>query len=77
LCRDHIDTASVEEKHELLELFDVRGKLAIEDNEKVVHITCLLVPLLPKARLILHSSNRQQQYSIELTVRLVLGAELS
>jgi hypothetical protein len=36
MCQDHIDTASAEEKRQLLELFDVRGKLTILNNENVV-----------------------------------------
>ena len=40
--RDRVETASFDEKRQLLELFDVRGKLAIENNEKVIHATCLL-----------------------------------
>ena len=28
--RDRVDTASFEEKRQLLEMFDVRGKLAVE-----------------------------------------------
>jgi hypothetical protein len=43
--RDRVDTASFEEKHQLLVMFDVHGKLAIENNnEKVVHVPCLLKP---------------------------------
>jgi hypothetical protein len=40
--RDRVDTASFEEKRQLLELLDVRGKLAVENDEKVVHVTCLI-----------------------------------
>ena len=42
--RDRVDTANFDEKRQLLELFDVRGKLAIENNEKVIHATCILQP---------------------------------
>jgi hypothetical protein len=42
--RDRIDTANFDEKHQLLELFNVRGKLALENNEKVIYATCLLQP---------------------------------
>ena len=42
--RDRVDTASFEEKRQLLELFDVRGKLAVENGEKVVHVKCLIRP---------------------------------
>jgi hypothetical protein len=40
--RDRVDIASFEEKRQLLELLDVRGKLAVENDEKVVHVTCLI-----------------------------------
>lgn len=42
--RDRVDTASFEEKRQLLEMFDVRGKLTVENNEKVIYVTCLLQP---------------------------------
>ena len=42
--RNRLDTASFDEKRQLIDLFDVRGKLAVENNEKVVHVTCLLEP---------------------------------
>lgn len=42
--RDYVDTASFDEKRQLLVLFDVHGKLATENNEKVIYATCLLQP---------------------------------
>jgi len=41
--RDGLDEATFEEKRQILELFDVRGKLAIENNEKVIYISCNLL----------------------------------
>ena len=55
--RDRVETANFEEKRQLLELFDVRGKLAIENNEKVIHATCLLKPQPVSLALTSHSSN--------------------
>ncbi len=55
--RDRIDTASFEEKRQLLEMFDVRGKLAVENNEKVVYVSCLLEPQPVSLVLTSHSSN--------------------
>jgi hypothetical protein len=75
--RDRVDTASFEEKRHLIELFDVRGKLAIENEEKVVHVTCLLEPRPVSLALTLLSSSRQQVNSIELTARVVLGQGMS
>lgn len=55
--RDRIDTADFDEKRQLLELFDVRGKLAVENNEKVIYATCLLQPQPVSLALTSHSSN--------------------
>lgn len=55
--RDRVETASFDEKRQLLELFDVRGKLAIENNEKVIHATCLLQLQPVSLALTSHSSN--------------------
>ncbi|HUV92965.1 MAG TPA: hypothetical protein VMV80_07755, partial [Anaerolineales bacterium] len=41
--RDGLDEATFEEKRQILELFDVRGKLAIEKNEMVIYISCNLL----------------------------------
>jgi site-specific DNA recombinase len=55
--RDRIDTASFEEKRQLLEMFDVRGKLTVENNEKVVYVSCLLEPQPVSLALTSHLSN--------------------
>ncbi len=55
--RDRVDTASFEEKRQLLEMFDVRGKLTVENNEKVVYVSCLLEPQPVSLALTSHSSN--------------------
>lgn len=55
--RDRVDTADFDEKRQLLELFDVRGKLATENNEKVIYATCLLQPQPVSLALTSHSSN--------------------
>ena len=72
--RDRVDTASFDEKRQLIELFDVRGKLAIENGEKVVHVTCLLEPQPVSLALTSHSSNLHWQNSFELTAKFVLAA---
>ena len=53
--RDRVDTANFDEKRQLLELFDVRGKLATENNEKVIYATCLLQPQPVSLALTSHS----------------------
>jgi hypothetical protein len=55
--RDRVDTASFEEKRQLLELLNVRGKLAVENDEKVVHVTCLIKLQPVSLALTSHSSN--------------------
>lgn len=56
--KDVLDTATFEQKRQVLEMLDVRGTLAIEDNERVIYVKCLVTPqqrlsLLPTS----HSSN--------------------
>jgi hypothetical protein len=58
-------------------MFDVHGKLAIENNEEVIYVPCLLKLLLLKVRLISHLSSSQEVNTIELNARLVLGQGLS
>jgi site-specific DNA recombinase len=40
--RDRLSTATREQQRELLLLFEVQGRLAIEDGYKVAHVTCKL-----------------------------------
>jgi hypothetical protein len=40
--RESFDTATFEDKKRYFELLDVRGKLAVEDGEKVIHVRCKL-----------------------------------
>jgi len=60
------------EKRQRLELFNVRGKLAIENNEKVIHATCLLqLQPVSLARILLWRCNlKGTQYLV--SARLVL-----
>ncbi len=64
--RDRLDTANFEEKRQLIDLFDVRGTLAIEDEEKVVHVTCLLTPQSRSLALTLlwRSNHKGTQYMV-------------
>ena len=55
--RDRLDTASFDEKRQLIDLFDVNGKLAIENKEKVIYVTCLLTPQPVSLSLTSHLSN--------------------
>ncbi len=42
--KDELDTATFDQKRQLLEMLDVRGTLAIEDNERVIYVKCLVAP---------------------------------
>lgn len=42
--RENLDYATFEGKQRILELLDVRGTLAIEDDQKVVYVSCLITP---------------------------------
>jgi hypothetical protein len=53
--RDKLENASFQSKRHLIEMLDVHGKLIIEENRKVIYITCLL---------------QQQQRSLTLTSHL-------
>jgi len=55
--RNGLDQADFNTKRQIIELLDVRGKIAFENNEKVVYLKCLITqqPLAPIV--ISHSSN--------------------
>jgi predicted DNA-binding protein YlxM (UPF0122 family) len=58
--RDKLKDATFESKRRLIEMFDVHGKLIVENNQKLVEVTCLLI---------------QQQRSLVLTLpSLNIGA---
>jgi hypothetical protein len=42
--RDNLDQATFDGKRRVLELLDVHGTLAIENDEKVLYITCAIYP---------------------------------
>lgn len=42
--KDELDTATFDQKRQLLEMLDVRGTLAIEDNERIIYVKCLVAP---------------------------------
>jgi len=42
--RENLDYATFEGKRRILELLDVRGTLAVEDDQKVVYVSCLISP---------------------------------
>jgi len=40
--REGLDIATFEQKRQVIDMLDVRGKLAIENDEKVVYVKCIL-----------------------------------
>jgi site-specific DNA recombinase len=42
--RENLEYATFEGKRRILELLDVRGTLAVEDDQKVVYVSCLITP---------------------------------
>jgi len=55
--RERLDTASFEAKRHLIELFDVHGKLVIENDQKIVEVTCRITPQPRSLALTSHSLN--------------------
>ena len=55
--RDGLDTATFEQKRQLIDMLDVRGKLAIENDEKVVYVKCILGQQLLSVARTSHSSS--------------------
>ncbi len=52
-----LETASFEAKRHLIEMFDVHGKLTIEDDQKFIEVTCLISPQPRSLALTSHLSN--------------------
>ncbi len=55
--RHGLDIATFEQKRQVIDLLDVRGTLAIENEEKVVYVKCLLGQQLLSVARILPLSN--------------------
>lgn len=77
--RHGLDTADFNTKRQIIELLDIRGKIAFENNEKVMYLKCLLDTQQQQRLQIQISplSNSHEVNTIELTARLVLGQGLS
>ncbi len=46
IVSDRFDTTDFDERRQLFEMFDARGTLAQKNEEKVVHVSCI-ISLLP------------------------------
>ena len=55
--QEKLETASFESKRHLIEMFDVHGKLTIENDQKIIEVTCLISPQPRSLALTSHSSN--------------------
>jgi site-specific DNA recombinase len=55
--RNGLDQADFNTKRQIIELLDVRGKVAFENNEKVIYIKCLIPQQQVSHLLISHLSN--------------------
>jgi site-specific DNA recombinase len=75
--RNGLDNADFNTKRQIIELLDIRGKIAIENGEKVIYLKCLIQPQPLSRVLILPLSNSHEVNTIELTARLVLGQGLT
>jgi hypothetical protein len=70
--RDGLENATFEDKRKYIELLDVRGKLAIENDEKVVYVRCLLGKQRVSVVLTSPSSSNHNVNDIVITARLVV-----
>lgn len=46
--RDGLDQADFNTKRQIIELLDIRGKIAVENGEKVIYLKCLITPQEPQ-----------------------------
>ena len=70
--RRGLENANFEQKRQVIDMLNVRGTLAIENDEKVVYAKCILEQqLLSVARTSLWRCNHKG-HPLAITVRLVL-----
>ena len=74
--RAGLDATTFAEKRRIIELLDVRGKMAVEDDEKVVYVRCLISqqPVLP---IVMLPSSSNHYYTLAITARLPLAQAAS
>lgn len=71
--RDGLDSASFKDKLRIFDLLNVRGKLAVENEEKVVYIKCQVAQQQLSVVAILRLQCTYQGTPITITEKLVLG----
>lgn len=75
-----LDQADFNAKRQIIELLDIRGKIAFENGQKVVNLKCLIDPQEQQRRLpiqILRSQCNRTAHPVELTARVALAAKMS
>ena len=78
--RTGLEQADFNAKRQIIELLDIRGKIAFENGQKVVYLKCLIEPKEQQQRLpiqILRSASTHTVYTVELTARIILGQEVT
>ena len=69
--RDRLDTTDFDERRQLFEMFDVRGTLALENEEKVVNVSCLISPQPVSLALTSHLLNTGETGTLSCVCRLM------
>lgn len=70
--RDGLDKATFEDQRRYFELLNVHGKLVVENEEKVVYVSCRFKQPRLSAVQILPWSSKHNGTEITLTARLVI-----
>jgi hypothetical protein len=73
IIRCKLGNASFEQKRQVIDLLDVRGTLAIENDEKVVYVTCQLEQQRVSVAPTLHLQSTVNRTPVLVTARLVVG----
>ena len=73
--REGLENATFDQKRQLIDMLDVRGKLSIENDEKVIYVKCILGQQLLSVARTSPSSNLHWHNPIELTAKCVFDAK--
>ena len=71
IVSDRFDTTDFDERRQLFEMFDVRGTLALENEEKVVNVSCLISPQPVSLALTSHLLNTGETGTLSCVCRLM------
>jgi hypothetical protein len=67
-----LETASFDAKRHLIEMFDVHGKLTIENDQKFIEVTCLISPQ-PRSLAPISHLQSNQLVTITITGKIILS----